>query len=77
MEPGDLYLLCCDGLTDQVEDWMIKEIMTSGESLDVMVANLIRAANANGGADNITVVLARVVHMGTQGEDDPGTLRGY
>jgi protein phosphatase len=57
LEDGDVFLLCCDGLTDLVEDWMIREILTSGETLEAMSENLIRAANLNGGTDNITVVL--------------------
>ena len=59
IEHGDLYLLCCDGLSDLVDDWMIREIVTSGESLESMADNLIRAANNNGGTDNITVVLVQ------------------
>ena len=59
IEHGDIYLLCCDGLSDLVDDWMIREIMTSGESLEVIADNLIRAANNNGGSDNITVVLVQ------------------
>lgn len=59
IEHGDLYLLCCDGLSDLVDDWMIREIVTSGESLEAMAENLIRAANNNGGTDNITVVLVQ------------------
>jgi protein phosphatase len=61
MEHGDVYLLCCDGLTDLVEDWMIREIMTSGDSPDAIADNLVRAANANGGTDNITVVVVTIV----------------
>jgi serine/threonine protein phosphatase PrpC len=38
---------------------MIREIMTSGESLEAIADNLIRAANNNGGSDNITVVLVQ------------------
>lgn len=60
MEDGDVYLLCCDGLTDLVDDWMIREIMTSGESMEVVADNLVRSANANGGTDNITVVVVSV-----------------
>ncbi len=60
MEHGDVYLLCCDGLTDMVADWMVKEIMTSGETLDEVADDLVRAANANGGVDNITVVLCAI-----------------
>jgi len=58
-EHNDVYLLCCDGLSDLVDDWMVREIMTSGDSLEVIAENLIRAANNNGGTDNITVVLAQ------------------
>ncbi|MGE0546799.1 MAG: PP2C family serine/threonine-protein phosphatase [Kofleriaceae bacterium] len=58
-EHNDVYLLCCDGLSDLVDDWMIREIMTSGEPLEVVADNLVRAANNNGGSDNITVVLAQ------------------
>jgi len=66
MEHGDVYLLCCDGLTDLVEDWMIKEIMTSGETLDQVADGLVRAANANGGTDNITVVLVAIFQQAAQ-----------
>ena len=55
----DIFLLCCDGLSDLVDDWMIREIMTSGDSLEVVAENLIRAANNNGGTDNITVILVQ------------------
>jgi protein phosphatase len=58
-EHNDIFLLCCDGLSDLVDDWMIREIMTAGESLEVVADNLIRAANNNGGTDNITVVLTQ------------------
>jgi protein phosphatase len=64
MEHGDHYLLCCDGLTDLVEDWMIQEIMTAGESQEVVVDNLIRAANANGGHDNITIIVLSLMAEG-------------
>ncbi|ACY16124.1 PP2C family protein-serine/threonine phosphatase [Haliangium ochraceum] len=60
VEDGDVYLLCCDGLTDLVDDWMIREIMTSGDSMEVVADNLVRSANANGGTDNITVVVVSV-----------------
>lgn len=58
-EHNDIFMLCCDGLSDLVDDWMLREIMTSGDALEVVAENLIRAANNNGGTDNITVVLAQ------------------
>jgi serine/threonine protein phosphatase PrpC len=80
MEAGDVHLLCCDGLTDLVDDWMIREIMTSGEPLDAVADNLVRAANANGGSDNITVVLLEIFEepvFGESAEDLRGTRPGY
>ena len=86
IEDGDVYLLCCDGLTDLVEDWMIREIMTSGDSLEVMSESLIRAANVNGGTDNITVVLVaihgdealeEVIESEIEAKEYPGTKPGY
>jgi len=61
-EVGDLYLLCCDGLTDMVDDWMLKEMLLDGRqgSLDECCDALVRAALSNGGVDNTTVVLLRV-----------------
>lgn len=59
IEHGDIFLLCCDGLSDLVDDWMIREIMTAGDTLETTAENLVRAANNNGGTDNITVVLTQ------------------
>jgi serine/threonine protein phosphatase PrpC len=61
LEPNDTFLLCSDGLVDMVDDWMVREMMTSGEDLQTTTANLIRAANANGGSDNVSVVLVRAI----------------
>ena len=62
MEPGDLYLLCSDGLTDMIEDWMLKEIMLDGAEgpIEECAEALIRAALSNGGVDNTTALLVRV-----------------
>jgi serine/threonine protein phosphatase PrpC len=58
---GDLYLLCSDGLTRELDDEQIADILL-GESKDLNVCAdaLVRTANAFGGSDNITVILARV-----------------
>jgi protein phosphatase len=62
LEGGDIFLLCCDGLTDMVDDWMLKEILLDGAdgSLDECCDTMVRAALSNGGVDNTTVVLVRV-----------------
>jgi protein phosphatase len=59
MEPGDLYLLCCDGLTDMVPDDGIRRILAQGGELPLLATGLITAANTAGGADNISVILLR------------------
>jgi protein phosphatase len=57
-EPGDLFLICSDGLTDMLTDAEITTILTNEDaSLDLLVNNLVAAANAHGGRDNISVVL--------------------
>jgi protein phosphatase len=62
MEPRDMYLLCCDGLTDMVDDWIIKEVLVDAVegSLDEACDTLVRAALTNGGVDNTTVILLRI-----------------
>jgi protein phosphatase len=62
MEASDMYLLCCDGLTDMVDDWMLKEMLADAESgsLEEACDALVRAALSNGGVDNTTVILLRI-----------------
>lgn len=56
---GDYLLLCSDGLTDMIDDFAIKAIVTDLEkTLEVKCESLIDTANQRGGVDNITVVLA-------------------
>jgi serine/threonine protein phosphatase PrpC len=58
---GDIYLLCSDGLTDLVEDWVIADVIQdSVRDLERAATTLIRLANEAGGKDNITVLLAQV-----------------
>jgi protein phosphatase len=56
--PGDVFLLCTDGLTTMVADAQIAATVAGAPSLDRATVDLVRAANAAGGRDNITVVLA-------------------
>lgn len=60
-EPGDVYVLCSDGLSGMVSDADIKEIVTLGAN-DVREAcrMLIHRANERGGEDNITAVLIKI-----------------
>ncbi len=58
-QPGDVYLLCSDGLSGMVPDPRINDILAKTVDLEKAVHQLIDSANAAGGNDNVTVVLAR------------------
>ena len=62
MEAGDMFLLCCDGLTDMVDDWILKEMLSDGAQggLDECCEAMVRAALSNGGVDNTTVIVLRI-----------------
>ena len=57
---GDVYLLCSDGLCDMVEDEAILAVVKVEQNLDDCCTALVDLANDNGGADNITVAMARL-----------------
>jgi serine/threonine protein phosphatase PrpC len=57
--PGDLLILCSDGLTDMVDKSTMTSILTQSNSLEEKAEQLIAVANNNGGHDNITVVLVQ------------------
>jgi protein phosphatase len=58
-EPGDLFLLCSDGLTNELPDPLIASILAADLPLDEICALLVEAANQAGGRDNITCLLVR------------------
>src|SRR5205823_14556545 len=60
LEPGDLYLLCSDGLWGMVKDARISEIACSTPDLEAACQLLLDEANHAGGPDNISAVLVRV-----------------
>jgi len=60
--PGDIYLLCSDGLCDMVEDDDISMTLEAlGANLKLAVQQLVQMANDNGGKDNVSVILVRVL----------------
>jgi PPM family protein phosphatase len=66
-KPGDVFLICSDGLTSMVDDETILDVVErSRAELDEAAKELIAAANRNGGEDNITVVFFEVVEEGAQ-----------
>ena len=57
IEPGDVYLMCSDGLSDMVSDEVIVRIACEDLRLEPLAEHLILAANECGGRDNISVLL--------------------
>jgi protein phosphatase len=60
VKPGDLYLVCSDGLTNLVNEDRIAKILMTQDNLDHCAQQLIHFANKGGGDDNISVALVRV-----------------
>jgi serine/threonine protein phosphatase PrpC len=76
--PGDILMLCSDGLSDLVNSAQMVSILTSADSLQQKATRLIKAANDAGGKDNITVVLVhndkeRIKHDATKPTVDKTT----
>jgi protein phosphatase len=59
-QPGDLYLLCSDGLSKMVSDDAIGRVLRESTAPAAAVEELIAAANEHGGKDNVTVIVVRV-----------------
>ncbi|NMM37062.1 MAG: Stp1/IreP family PP2C-type Ser/Thr phosphatase [Glaciimonas sp.] len=61
VQPGDIALLCSDGLTEMVSDSQIADLLHANRfSLPHACAQLVACANAYGGQDNISVVLMKI-----------------
>jgi protein phosphatase len=62
VEPGDIYLLCSDGLSDMVQDEDIHSTLgTLQANLPLAAQQLVQLANDNGGRDNVSVILVRIL----------------
>lgn len=75
-KPGDVYILCSDGLTTMVKEPAITAIASEASSLGELATELVRAANDAGGRDNITVVAFRLAEEGDEASDEDATLIG-
>jgi serine/threonine protein phosphatase PrpC len=76
--PGDVYLLCSDGLTTMLAEEQILALLLANPHLRDAGEALIAAANQAGGRDNITVVLIRLEEVGAGAPpvQEPATLTG-
>jgi protein phosphatase len=59
VQPGDIYLMCSDGLSDMLDDDAITQVLLAHDTLESSTRALIDAANDAGGKDNISVILVR------------------
>ena len=64
IEEGDRLILCSDGLSSMISDGEIERIATQSSTAQICTDNLVDAALAAGGADNVTVVVVDVVDDG-------------
>lgn len=62
VETGDIYMLCSDGLNDMVTDEDMQLTLSSLQAnLPLAAGQLVQQANDNGGRDNVSVILVRVL----------------
>ncbi len=59
MAPGDLFLLCSDGLSDKIPHDDLEDLLKGG-NLDTLAETLVAEANVRGGEDNISAILIKV-----------------
>jgi len=62
---GDVFLLCSDGLTEEVKDDKIEEIFSKNLEPDATANMLVEEALKNGGRDNVSVVIVQVTSKKT------------
>ena len=77
LEPGDRLMVCSDGLTGEVSDSQIAQILTSVAEPQEACADLVQAALRSGGRDNVTVLVIDVeggpAARGDEADGSPGT----
>ena len=61
VEPGDVLLLCTDGLTRHVSEAQIAEVLADGTDVKARCDRLVEQALAGGGRDNVTVVVVQAL----------------
>jgi serine/threonine protein phosphatase PrpC len=74
LHPGDVFLLCSDGITRIIDDAEIAEVLASNEP-EAAVRVLIETTLARGAPDNATAVVVRCGQTGADGEfDEPADI---
>lgn len=75
LEPGDIILMCSDGLTDLVWDDEILKVVRSKHDLKSAADRLVNLANERGGHDNITLVLLAMPRLEELTRKTPGVIK--
>jgi serine/threonine protein phosphatase PrpC len=68
--PGDVFLVCSDGLTGMVDDRRLQQLLLSRASAGRIVDALIAEANYRGGLDNVTAVVVQVISSDSPGDEE-------
>jgi len=68
---GDVWILCSDGLTDELDDDAIRSIVSSAGDPKAAADRLVEAALTAGGRDNVTVAIARVIDSPARADQAP------
>jgi len=76
--PGDIYLLCSDGLSDMVSDEDIgMALQALGANLNLAAQQLVQMANDNGGRDNISAILIKILREYPAGQGLASKIFGW
>jgi len=76
--PGDIYLLCSDGLSDMVSDDDIgMTLQALGANLNLAAQQLVQMANDNGGRDNVSVILIKIMGAYAAGQALASKIFGW
>jgi serine/threonine protein phosphatase PrpC len=77
-QPGDVYLLCSDGLSDMVSDEDIgMALQALGANLNLAAQQLVQMANDNGGRDNVSVILIKILREYPAGQGLASKIFGW
>lgn len=77
-QPGDIYLLCSDGLSDMVSDEDIgMTLQALGANPNLAAQQLVQMANDNGGRDNVSVILVKVLQEYPAGQGLASKIFGW
>jgi len=64
VRPGDVFLLCSDGLNKELTDDELQSILSAPQSLDTLAQRMLEQSLVRGGRDNITLILVRYLDTG-------------